>query len=469
MTGAHNLKLGVQYGEVTVLDEAVRNQHIIQQYRNGAPASVLVDNTPQDSALRLNPDLGLYVQDTWTIDRLTLNPGLRFEHFAGYIPAQDAPAGRFVPARHFDKIPNLPNWTDWTPRFSAAYDLFANGQTALKASVSKYLVGESVSFTGNYNPMQGETDQRTWRDPNGDDIAQDDEIGPPNDLLFGTGQTRRPDPDIKRPFNMEYTVGVQHALLPRVSVGAGYYKRRYHNMITSDNLLVGPEDYSAVMITSPLNGEQIPVYNLSRAKQGAVDTIDRNSDINTRKYQGIEFTLNARLGRGTVFGGMTTGKLAEVNCDVDDPNRLRFCDQTPTKPYLTQFKLAWAYPLPYGVNFAGTLQSYPDAGVDNQGNNHLTINYNVNRTLIPELTQTQVVVPLIAPGDKYLPRLTKVDFRVGKTIRIDRFQWQLNLDIFNALNSNALMQVFQTFGPALDRPDEILQGRLYRFTLNMNF
>ena len=147
-----------------------------------------------------------------------------------------------------------------------------------------------------------------------------------------------------------------------------------------------------------------------------------------------------------MFGGVTTGKLAEVTCDVDDPNALRFCDQRPTKPYLTQMKLAWSYPVPFGLNFAGTVQSYPDAGVDSQGNNHLQVNYNVGTAIIPTLTQTSVIVPLNAAGSKYLPRLTKLDLRFGKTVQLDRYRLSLNFDMFNALNSHAIMQSFQTFG-----------------------
>ena len=48
-------------------------------------------------------------------------------------------AGRFAPARFFAAQPNMPNWgPDWAPRLSAAYDLFGDGRTALKASASKY-------------------------------------------------------------------------------------------------------------------------------------------------------------------------------------------------------------------------------------------------------------------------------------------------------------------------------------------
>ena len=36
---------------------------------------------------RTKADLGLFAQDQWTIKRLTLNYGLRFDYFNGYVPA----------------------------------------------------------------------------------------------------------------------------------------------------------------------------------------------------------------------------------------------------------------------------------------------------------------------------------------------------------------------------------------------
>jgi len=35
--------------------------------------------------------------------RLTLNPGVRIDYFAGHVPDQTAPAGRFLPARTYDE------------------------------------------------------------------------------------------------------------------------------------------------------------------------------------------------------------------------------------------------------------------------------------------------------------------------------------------------------------------------------
>src|SRR5947207_1779159 len=82
-------------------------------------------------------------------------------------------AGRFVPARHFDAIPNLPDWkSDWAPRFAAVFDVFGNAKSALKYSVNRYNRARTTGIAGNYNPLLSQTASIQWRDLNGDDIAQ---------------------------------------------------------------------------------------------------------------------------------------------------------------------------------------------------------------------------------------------------------------------------------------------------------
>ena len=68
--------------------------------------------------------MGIFIQDTWTTKRLTLSPGLRYDHFNSSIPAQTKPAGRFVGEQHFEAIPDTPNWHNVVPRIGGAYDLF---------------------------------------------------------------------------------------------------------------------------------------------------------------------------------------------------------------------------------------------------------------------------------------------------------------------------------------------------------
>jgi hypothetical protein len=402
------------------------------------------------------------------------------------VPAQESPAGRFVPARRFDEIENLPNWRDVAPRFGAVYDLFDDGRTALKMHVGKYMRAFStVGFAAVYNPMVIQSDRRNWSDTNGDDIAQNNEIGPVNTPFNISGVSNRvPDPDIKRPYQWEYSAGVQRELRPGVSVSAGWVRRQFHRLFWTDNILVSHDDYTIVEIPNPLGAsELIPIYNLNRAKQGQVQQIDRNSDLNRRWYNGFDFGFTARVKGANLYGGTSIGRQITVNCQVDDPNSLRFCDQRELDiPYLTQFKLAGTVPLAYGIQVSGSWQGYPgvptgtarqdaeyDAGINRIPDPSLNANYVVDRFIIPTLTQSSVTVPLIVPGTKYLDRWNQIDLRFAKKFMFGRYRVQGQFDIFNLLNSSSVLSVVETYGGSLDRPSSILQGRLFAIGAQLHF
>lgn len=477
VTGSHAYKTGVQMSEVRSRNTTKVNGDIVQEYRSGVPSSVLVYNTPTDQQVHLVPDLGIYAQDAWRIKRLTANYGVRFEHFAAQIDARSLPAGRFVGARQFAEIVNIPNWTNISPRLGLVYDLTGNGRTAVKLSINKYMMGESVSFTESYNPNGTVTDRRTWTDLNRDDIAQDNEIGPSNIANFGTRQLSHPDPDIKRPYQIEYNVSVQRELFSGVSFSGGFFRRQYYHLYGTKNLAASFSDYTPVTIVSPLDGQNITIYNLNPARRGAVDNLDYTSENNTRKYNGFEISMGARLPRGgSMFGGMTVGKTVDVNCDVPDPNQLRFCDPTSYIPYQAVYKLSGTYPLPLGLQVSGTLQSNPGNPVNAQATGErgspeagLNVNYNVTPAIVPGLTQPLIVVKLIPPGTKYLDRVNQFDVRLSKNLQVGSTRLVGSIDVFNLLNTNAVLRQVEVYGPALGRPDEIPQGRLYRFAVQMRF
>jgi hypothetical protein len=68
----------------------------------GKPSSLTQFAEPIVFRERLKVNLGAYVQDQWTINRLTLNLGLRYDYFNAYVPPQNLDAGPFVPARSYD-------------------------------------------------------------------------------------------------------------------------------------------------------------------------------------------------------------------------------------------------------------------------------------------------------------------------------------------------------------------------------
>ena len=73
VTGAHNAKLGFQYNWGTYINTRETNADLQQVYLNGVPISVTVYNTPLRYKDALLGDLGIYAQDTWSINRLTVN------------------------------------------------------------------------------------------------------------------------------------------------------------------------------------------------------------------------------------------------------------------------------------------------------------------------------------------------------------------------------------------------------------
>jgi hypothetical protein len=492
VTGTHALKTGAQLSQGGNRHQrSLQNGvDLIQEYRtvNGVrtPVSVLTYNTSQGSQENIRYDLGLYVQDSWTLNRLTVNPGVRIELFNTYIPNEVSPAGRFVPVREYGPIYNLPNWKDVAPRLGGVYDLRGDGKTAVKAHAGKYMRAFStVGFAQVYNPLRQETDRRNWSDPNRDDIAQDSEIGAVNAPFNTTGVLNRvADPDIRRPYQWEYSLGIQREVATGISVSANWVRRDFSRLFWTDNVLTTFDDYTVVQIPNPVNpSETIPIYNLNRAKLGLVSQVDKNSDKNKRWYTGYDFGFTARVGRGNIYGGTSIGRQLTANCDVDDPNSLRFCDQRELDmPYLTQFKLSASYPLPLGVQISGNWQGYPgqpsgtarqdatyDPAISRVIDPSLNVNYIVDRTIVPSLVQTSVTVPLIKPGTKYLSRWNQVDVRLAKKFGVGRLRMQGQLDIFNILNASSILSVAETYGPSLDRPTSILQGRLFAVGAQMNF
>ncbi len=98
VTGSHNIKAGVQWAWGTGSAGGDANGDLVQNYSNGTPTGVTVYLTPFDIDPQLDADLGLYVQDQWTIDNLTINAGIRYEDLEQSVGETEKAAGRFSPA-----------------------------------------------------------------------------------------------------------------------------------------------------------------------------------------------------------------------------------------------------------------------------------------------------------------------------------------------------------------------------------
>ncbi len=474
VTGSHNVKVGANLVMGTERQQNLYHAGILQlNFLNiggvETPVAITVTNTPIDSHNDVKGSLGLFLQDTWTRNRLTLIAGGRFDYLNAALPAQTMPAGPFVPVRNSDAISCVPCWSNWTMRVSGAYDLFGNAKTAIKMAVGQYVSSELMTVAASVNPMRRATDTRSWTDLDGNGTAVDAfgdiqraEIGPSGNANFGLPAGANSwDPNTPRSTDWEESVLIQHELLTGVSLSAGYYLHQYNDLQVIKNNAVDPNtDFTPFTIVGPADpklpgggGEVITQYNLVPGKLGAVDTV-RTLSTNTRKYRGFEVSVNARLPRGAfAFGSVTTERTATTDCDVtnSDPNNNRFCDQTP--PYQSQVKLAGGTPLPFGVQLSGSITVRPGASI--------AANYSYNSAIagVALTGGGSRSVNLVDPTVLFYDSIKSVDARLARSFRFGQKRAQIFLEIYNLPNLSTVLQVNTAYGPQWLVPTVVTQAR----------
>jgi len=512
ITGSHAMKFGMTNGwgknSRTFAPKADINTLItlngVVPGVNDFPVQVAVYNTPTTGIQKVNSDFGSYAQDTWTMKRLTLNYGARFDYFNAEVPAESAPASTWIAARNFPAIPNVPNWSDWSVRLAAAYDITGDGKTAFKANAGKYVASQAAGYAQTFNGMNGATQTRSWNDAdrNGSilDAAGNIQV---NEVIGGTsnfGQiTVRPDPNLQRGNNWEYSAQVQRELMARTSVTVGFYHRDFYNLQVVDNQNVAAADWTQLSITTPtdprlpLSGTPIPLYTLNPTKVGtATDNLYTYSTQNKSSYNGFEVSANLRRDKFLLFGGVTTDRLVTSGCDGstvldvgaraasarDNPNSLRFCDVLlatsgqPAGVYRTTVKASAAYSFPYDIQLSGAFSSIPGPGVRAD---YTVTSAIAGRPIVGSTTgAATTIVNLVEPNSLFLDYQNRLDLRFGKTFRINQTRIQGFADVFNVFNAGTVMSINQTYGAvaasnAWFAPLTIMDGRYVRFGLQLNF
>jgi hypothetical protein len=505
VTGTHSFKTGFQIEQLVTNAQYITNGNVTYTFRNGVPNTLTQYSTPYLKMERGN-DLGIYAQDQWVLRRLTMSLGLRYDFYYGWVPEQNPPgdtskwpgapsSNPWLGERHFDAVRGVPSWMDLNPRVGASYDLFGNGRTALKVSLGRYVAKTNVDVPSSNNPITTSVTNtsRAWSDRNRNYIpdcdlgnfAENGECGEISNKNFGKNNplaTRWSDEVLRgwgvRDANWDFSGEVQHQLMTGLSLTGGYYRNTggyYRNTDSknrvTDNVLVNPGDYDPYCITAPRHsdlpqggGYQVcGLYNINQAKFG----LSENVVVHTSNYgtapkvnDFFNLTLDARLLRGIrVGGGIDTGRSVEDTCFVvDSPQRMLNCREVTPFSAQTQVKLNGSVPLPGEIVVAATFQSISGPSY--------TANYPAtSEEIAPSLgrplsggTRT-ASVPLVAPFLLFEDRIQRLDIRLSKIIRIRRVRVQLNLDSYNALNSDAIRSVNSTFDVRWRQPNSIIDPR----------
>ena len=101
ITGSHAFKVGLQTEEAPQTTKQIVHGDVNYTFLNGVPSTLTQWATPWVQKQSLMPDLGIYAQDQWTLKRLTLNYGVRFDYLRAYVPEQPLPATQFLAERNW--------------------------------------------------------------------------------------------------------------------------------------------------------------------------------------------------------------------------------------------------------------------------------------------------------------------------------------------------------------------------------
>jgi hypothetical protein len=539
VTGAHSLKVGYQGSYQRALGGRDANTTLLRYvFNNRVPVGVTYTLSPRWEQNDRTATTALYIQDQWTTGRLTLQGAVRYDRASSWAPAEHngtAETSRFLPAPiSFGRTVSVAGYNDVTPRVGAAWDIFGSGKTALKANVGKYLQNATndENYTAN-NPSARivrnvglNNNGRGWQDGNGNLIVDCDLRSPAAQNNLATGGDNcaaltgvdanfgNANPNLTivnpailegwgvRPSDWQLGVSVQHEVLPRVSVDAGYNRRWFNNFFVDDNQLVGPSNYRPWTYIAPQHpdlpdggGFPVTTYSLTQAL-GARTYRTFETDFGparTQYWHGVNVSVNARMTNGFTFqGGTSTGRGVRDTCEtvvkIDNPDP-RGCHVT--EPVMTSLRGSASYTVPkVDVLVSTQIRNLNPNNVAPGGSGSATNGNSLNANVaIPNAVVQQLLgqlpagalangtttVNLLTTGELYPEkRLTQVDMRFAKILRFGGRKADIGVDLYNLFNTNDTT----TFEPIFDyatggatwlRPTAIVPPRFARFNVTFSF
>ena len=521
VTGAHNLKFGYQ-GSFQRSDRTSLNNQSQMAYRfdNGIP-NRFTFRLPTWLTADRTLAYGVYVQDQWTVSRLTLQGALRYDQASSWSPAEHngtTEVSRFNAAPiSFERTVSVSGYRDFSPRLGAAYDLFGTGKTAIKVNAGRYLgpATNDRNYTVN-NPANRivQSVDRNWVDGNRNFVVDCDILNPAqqttpggdtcaalggNSLNFANvsdGLTQV-NPAIlggwgSRAYDWQFGVSVQQQVMPRVSVDVGYNRRWWGNFTVTDNQARSPEDYETWVATAPRDprlpdggGYSITQYAITPAAfaRPSRNYVTFDTDFGPARvnyWHGVDVAINARLRNGLVFqGGTSTGREIEDRCEsvvhIDSPDPR---DCRDVEPVTTTFRGLASYTIPkVDVLVSASLRSLPGPELDAAYNVPNSI-FQAQLGRLPAggtATGNQTVQLLNANQMFAEDRLTQVDMRFAKVLRYGGRRADIGVDLYNLFNTNTATGYEDAYdygttdGGAWLQPTSIVQPRFVRLNLTFSF
>ncbi|HEX6465046.1 MAG TPA: TonB-dependent receptor, partial [Vicinamibacterales bacterium] len=390
------------------------------QFRNDAngvpqPAQILAYNTPLAQKTHMR-NFAAFVQDRASYKRVTLNLGLRWSFYDGYLPPQSGGGGRWYPLTSYPKLDAGFNWNTLAPRTSVIWKITEDGRSVAKASYSRYY---EVMYTGEFadviNPNTinsgGLATYKWFGDLNGNGVVDPGEYDP-NPLSVVQPKLNKIDPKLRDPKTDEFTLGFQREVAANIGVSASWIQRWFNDQTVDEEIGIPVAGYASHVFTDPgpdnlintSDDRQITLYDVLPQYRGQNVSFHTNFP-GTQRYKGLELSVTRRFAnRWQLLGSYVWSRLdGDIVVDPNNPNQTIPSNAkgrgTNDQPHA--IKIIGSYVAPYGVT----------VGLNYQGLSGLP----TDRTFRASLTQGSTTVRADPRGTYRADFLNLFSLKADKT------------------------------------------------------
>ena len=503
LAGSHTLKVGFEGYRERRKFLRFQPENIYYRDRNSVPVEVDIYNTPNEGVDDTNV-IGLYVQDEWApTRRLTVNYGVRFDHYTLGWPAQS-----FTPEQtaYFQPVStpatDVVKFNSFSPRVGVAWDVVGDGKSVVKVHYGRYYFNPSSDVSSLENPV-GQAAIRyqfvpcTPARPTACDLNANGLVDSPLELgnrlttLGGAGFVQV-DRDLEHPYGQGITTSFERQLAESLSARASYVYKNQRNGwaevdlarynaytipvafpdVGPDNVAGSQDDQILNLVDRPAGLPEQRVFTTPNNLEGLPEFAG--------DYHTVEFAVNRRFKDRWLLmtsfehtwaddfrnTGSATGNLAIARQATFEPfsttyrqilwqpNRHNLGRQETT---YWNYKLVGRYVFPYEI---GVSSSYK-----------LQSGFNWSRSISVPLTNAGSEEILAEPlSSNRSQNVHILDFRFEKAFSFGRIGKITGMvDVFNITNANPITNFRVATGPRFKEVISILDPRIVRFGVRYDF
>jgi hypothetical protein len=502
-TGRHELRFGFSYRTADVDSSYTVPAEGIMTYHDGYPNMIAEVTAWNHFTGTAGKYASLFAGDAITFDRLTLNLGIRWDRQSSSVQAYAQEGNSVLP----NLLPDLTGqaaddvivWNSFTPRVGFSYALTDDRKTIARGSYGTFASQLNAGAGGFFSTVGSFRGVYFYDvvDRNGNQVVDASEIaGLPVGNWYGfditnPGNVSTPNHKVGEydtPLTHEVLFGVDRELLPNFGVSGTFTWRNFTNHVWRPVQGLRSDDYVQLGTFSgnqaPVGAYNVPYYGVTAAtmpaNRTATEYIEREGY--SQRYWGLELSATKRLSnRWMARFGFSTNEHTEY---FDGPNSRTDPTSSPANPNIDggqvlrqtggsgksgiymllpkyQFILTGLYQARWGINLGANM-------VNRQG---YSMPYFRDRVATGDPLGNLKTVMLVGSVDEFrLPSMTSLDVRFGKEFTFKQTRWNVDLDVFNLLNSSTILgREYNLRLTTADTVREIMNPRVLRVGLRFNF